>query len=209
MPTVAQLPYYKHLAKDAKLKPLLDSITLNTIERQENVFIHLCKSIMSQQLNTKVADIIFNRFIELYNGIDPTPQAIMDTPIDTLKSIGLSNAKANYIANVATHFHEHAITDEMLYAKSNEEVIELLLPIKGVGKWTIEMLLIFALGRENVFSVDDYGLQTAMVKLYGIDIENKKERLKHIKELAAAWEPYQSYACLLLWRYKDNKPAKA
>lgn len=87
----------------------------------------------------------------------------------------------------------------------NETIVDLLVQIKGVGKWTVEMLLMFSLGREDVFAVDDLGIQQAMVKLYKLEHLDKKELKHKMLELSAKWSPYRTYACLHLWQYKDNK----
>lgn len=89
---------------------------------------------------------------------------------------------------------------------SNEEIIELLTQIKGVGKWTVEMLLMFTLGREDVFAVDDLGIQQAMIKLYKLDTSDKKKIKEQMLQLSEKWSPYRTYACLYLWEWKDNPP---
>ena len=88
---------------------------------------------------------------------------------------------------------------------SNEEIIELLTQIKGVGKWTVEMLLMFTLGREDVFAVDDLGIQQAMIRLYKLDPTDKKALKEKMLQLSAKWSPYRTYACLHLWQWKDEK----
>ena len=86
----------------------------------------------------------------------------------------------------------------------NEEVIAYLTEIKGVGRWTVEMLLMFALGREDVFAVDDLGIQNAMIKLYKLDNSDKKQLREKMLKVSAKWSPYRTYACVHLWRWKDN-----
>jgi len=162
---------------------------------------------MSQQLSTKVARVIYNRFIELYNGKEPTPQQIVATPFNKLRAIGLSNAKTQYVLNVAQFAIDHQLTDTKLKKMSDEEIIELLTEIKGVGRWTVEMLLMFTLGREDLFSADDYGVQTAMKKLYKLDDTNKKEFKQKLLKISEKWAPYRTYACLYLWKWKDATPA--
>jgi DNA-3-methyladenine glycosylase II len=161
---------------------------------------------MSQQLSTKVAKVIYHRFLELYGGNEPSPQQIVITPLETLRGIGLSNAKAQYVLNVAQFAIDHNLDDKRLKKMSNEDIIELLTQIKGVGRWTVEMLLMFTLGREDVFAVDDYGIQVAMKKIYKLDDSNKKEMREKMLKLSAKWSPYRTYACLHLWHYKDNVP---
>jgi DNA-3-methyladenine glycosylase II len=129
----------------------------------------------------------------------------LDTPIETLRGIGLSYAKVGYIHNVAAFCIEHKITDKTLQKMENEAIVDLLVQIKGVGKWTVEMLLMFSLGREDVFAVDDLGIQQAMTKLYKLEHLDKKELKQKMLELSAKWSPYRTYACLHLWQYKDNK----
>jgi DNA-3-methyladenine glycosylase II len=161
-------------------------------------------SIISQQLSTKVAAIIFRRFIVLFDGKEPSCEQVLKFTNDQLKSIGLSQSKVNYIQNVAQFFLEHQITDKQLYKMEPDAIIDLLTQIKGVGKWTVQMLMLFSLGQEDVFAVDDLGIQQAMTKLYQIKYETKKEL--HIKMLTISnkWTPYRSYACLHLWQWKDQ-----
>jgi DNA-3-methyladenine glycosylase II len=153
-----------------------------------------------------VAQVIYRRFLELYNGKEPKPQQVLDTPFEKLRGIGLSNAKVSYVKNVAEFCIGHKITDKKLLAMSNEEIIELLTQIKGVGRWTVEMLLMFTLGREDVFAPDDLGIQQAMMKTYKLDNGNKKELREKMLKLSEKWKPYRTYACLHLWHWKDNKP---
>jgi DNA-3-methyladenine glycosylase II len=91
---------------------------------------------------------------------------------------------------------------------SNEEVVAYLTQIKGVGQWTSEMLLMFALGREDVFSAGDLGIQNAMIKLYGLKNKNKKKFRNELLVISEKWSPYRTYACVHLWRWKDNAPVK-
>ncbi|MEI6184592.1 MAG: DNA-3-methyladenine glycosylase 2 family protein [Bacteroidota bacterium] len=168
-------------------------------------------SIISQQLSTKVADVIYARFIGLFNGKEPKPHQVLETSIDTLRSVGLSNQKAGYIQNVANFFVEQKLTDAKLHKMDNEKVIQTLTQIKGVGQWTTEMLLMFTLGREDVFPADDLGIQQGMEMLYKISPENKKEMKAKMEKVAEKWKPYRTYACLHIWKWKDqmkkqNKP---
>lgn len=195
--------YIEHLSKDKKLLPIITELGPLAPKKRKNVCLRLCASIMSQQLSTRVAEVLFKRFLELYNDEEPTPQQIIDTPFDKLRAIGLSNAKVNYVQNVARFITEHQLNDKQLAKMSNEELIETLTQIKGVGRWTVEMLLMFTLGREDVFAVDDLGIQQAMIKLYKIDPENKKEMKEQMLRISKKWAPYRTYACMYLWRHKD------
>lgn len=201
------MDYREHLSKDKKLKKLIDAHEPFELTMHKNICLKLCASIMSQQLSTKVARVIHNRFLELYNGKEPTPQQIIATPFDKLRAIGLSNAKTQYVLNVAQFAIDHQLTDKKLLTMSDEEVIELLTQIKGVGRWTVEMLLMFTLGRSDLFSIDDYGIQVAMKKVYRLDDSNKKEFREKMLKISKKWSPYRTYACLHLWHWKDNTPA--
>jgi DNA-3-methyladenine glycosylase II len=200
------MQYIVHLSKDKKLKKLIDAQEPQKLSSHHNICLRLCASIMSQQLSTKVAQVIYKRFLELYGGEEPSPQQIVVTPLETLRGIGLSNAKAAYVQNVARFALEHNLNDKELEKMENEEIINLLTQIKGVGKWTVEMLLMFTLGREDVFSIDDYGIQMAMKKVYKLDDSNKKEFRQQLLKISGKWAPYRTYACLHLWLWKDNAP---
>ena len=197
------MDYIEHLSKDAKLRKVLSEQDPVELTPRKNVPLRLCASIMSQQLSTKVAKVIFHRFLELYGGKEPKPEQIAATPFETLRGIGLSNAKTQYVLNVAQFAIDHKLDDKKLKKMSDEEVIELLTQIKGVGRWTVEMLLMFTLGREDVFAVDDYGIQSAMKKLYKLDDGNKKEFKEKMQKIALKWSPYRTYACRHLWDWKD------
>ena len=199
------MEYVAHLQKDKKLAPAITE-PFHQLQLHKNIPLHLIASIMSQQLNTKVADIIYRRFLELYNKEEPTPQQVVDTPKETLRAIGLSNAKVNYVQNVALFCMEHEITDTKLLAMNDGDIIKLLTQIKGVGQWTVEMLLMFTLGRQDIFAIDDLGLQNAVIKLYGLKIKDKKKLKERMLKISAKWSPYRTYASLHLWRWKDNSP---
>jgi DNA-3-methyladenine glycosylase II len=163
-------------------------------------------SIMSQQLSTKVAHVIHRRFLALFGTKTPTPEQILAMAPEKLRAIGLSNAKTSYVRNVALFAIENGIEYKHLNKLSNEEVITYLTGIKGIGRWTVEMQLMFTLGREDVFAVDDLGIQKAMIKLYRLKSGSKKELREKMLELSQKWSPYRTYACLHLWHWKDNKP---
>ena len=201
------MDHLTHLNKDKLLKSIIAAQQPYELVKKKGVYLHLCASIMSQQLNTKVATIIYNRFLDLYKNKRPTARQIVDTPIDTLKSIGLSNAKANYVQNVCRFFIEEKITDARLHKMSNEEVIKYLSRIKGVGQWTVEMILMFTLGREDVFAVDDLGIQNSIKKLYKLENLDKKALKEKMLRISGSWSPYRTYACRYLWGWKDDAPA--
>ncbi|HET9747180.1 MAG TPA: DNA-3-methyladenine glycosylase 2 family protein [Chitinophagaceae bacterium] len=199
--------YVKHLSKDEKLRRLIRDHGTFKLNKQKNLYLYLCYSIMSQQLSTRVATVIRQRFLDLYGG-EPTAQQIMETPFEKLRAIGLSNAKVNYVQNVARFEIEMGMDHEKLATMTDEEVIQYLTQIKGVGRWTTEMLLMFALGREDLFAVDDLGLKQAVIGLY--DLKHRKKKIMNAKilKISEQWAPYRTYACMYLWRWKDNTPVK-
>jgi DNA-3-methyladenine glycosylase II len=198
------MSYKVHLRKDAKLALLLQEDT-HVLKRRKNTPIRLIASIISQQLSTKVAKVIFDRFLALYDDKEPSCDQVLATDPTVLRGIGLSNSKVAYVQNVARFFIDQKITDKQLYQMDPEEVIDLLTQIKGVGRWTVEMLLMFSLGHENVFAVDDLGIQQAMVRLYKFKYETKKELQIKMIAKSKTWTPYKTYACLHLWKWKDTK----
>lgn len=200
--------YVPHLSKDKKLKKLIEKAKPYKLKKRKNICTYLCASIMSQQLSTKVATVIHNRFLALYDGKEPTPQQILETPFEKLRGIGMSNAKTNYVRNVALFEIEFGMDHKKLNKMENEEVIAYLTQIKGVGRWTVEMLLMFALGREDVFAIDDLGIQNAMIRLYNLNSKNKKKLKEELLRISGKWSPYRTYACKHLWEWKDNTPVK-
>ena len=186
------------------MKKLIDAGSPVVLEKKKDICVYLCASIMSQQLSTKVATVIYNRFLALYENSIPTPQQIIDTPFEVLRGIGLSNAKVNYVKNVAQFELEYGMDHKRLQKMDNEEVIGYLTAIKGVGRWTVEMLLMFALSREDVFAIDDLGIQNAMIKLYKLDRTDKKKFREDLLRISAKWSPYRTYACKHLWEWKDE-----
>jgi DNA-3-methyladenine glycosylase II len=199
------MSYTEHLSKEKKIAKLILEQGPFELKKKKNICLYLCGSIMSQQLSVKVADVIYKRFLALFDGKEPTAQQILDTPLPVLRSIGLSNAKSNYVHNVARFEIENGMDAKTLAKMSNEEVIDYLIPIKGVGRWTVEMLLMFALGREDVFAPDDLGIQTAMIRLYKLDRSDKKKFREDMLRISKKWSPYRTYACLHLWNWKDSK----
>jgi DNA-3-methyladenine glycosylase II len=196
-------PYILHLSKDKKFARILTGQQARVLSKRREVHLYLCFSILGQQLSTKVAETIRKRFLKLYPR-KPSPEEILATSHESLRSIGLSGSKANYMHNVARFAIENGLDHKVLGKMNNEEVIEYLTRIKGVGRWTAEMLLMFTLGREDVFAVDDLGIQQAMTKVYRLDKTDKKKLKEDMLRISAGWSPFRTYACLHLWQHKDS-----
>lgn len=201
------MDYRTHLAKDKKFKRLIANHEPQKVSKSKDVLYYLVASIMSQQLSAKVASTIKQRFLALYDGRIPTAEEVAATPFESLRSIGLSNAKVRYVHNVAQFAVENGMDLRKLNKMDNEAVIAWLTQIKGVGRWTAEMLLMFGLGREDIFAIDDWGVQNAMIHIYKLDPTDKKAFREELLRISAKWSPYRTYACMHLWRWKDNAPA--
>lgn len=195
--------YRDHLSQDPIIKLLIDQLPTVELKKRNKVYLRLCSSILSQQLSVQVAKVLYQRFIDLYGGDEPTALQILETPAANLRVLGFSNAKANYVHNVCRFFIERKITDRRLHSMENEEVIDLLTQIKGVGRWTVEMILMFTLAREDVFAIDDLGIRNAMISLYGIKSKDKKKIDERLIRISKKWAPYRTYACRYLWMSKD------
>jgi DNA-3-methyladenine glycosylase II len=170
-------------------------------ELQTKYFESLISTIVGQQLSGKVADVIWARFEKLLDG-DITPEKVLETDSESIRAIGISYNKIQYIKNIAIASTSRAIALDRFDDMTNDEIIEQLSAVKGIGAWTAEMFLIFSLGREDVFSQGDGGLARAINNLYGNGIElTAKERLK----ITEGWQPYRSIASLYLWRSLDSK----
>jgi len=197
-------PYFTHLQKDRKFELVL-SKQLPIVLKQENDYVaYLCSSIIGQQLSTKVAAVIRERFFSLIDAEKNLAEQIIGLEIDAMRSIGLSQSKAGYMKNLASFSIENNDQILSLNTMSDEEVVKFLTQIKGIGAWTVEMLLMFAMQREDVFPVDDLGIQQAMIKLYEIEASSKKELKLKMNQIAASWSPYRTYASMHLWRWKDS-----
>lgn len=198
---------HEDLKKDPKLKQLIESSPeLLTLENPDkDIYLALVRSITGQQLSTKAAATIYKRFLELFPDNMPTPLLVAKATTDTLKTAGLSKQKATYVQNVANFALDAGLDFEKLDQKTDEEIVKYLTQIKGVGRWTVEMLLMFAFQRPDVFSVDDLGIQQAIKKLYDLEEEGKDLKAK-MKEIAENWKPYRTIACRYLWKWKDNAP---
>jgi len=201
------MSYRKHLRKDPVLAPLIVNVR-DLPGVQVNIPVRLMSAIVSQQLSTRVAAVIWGRFLGLYNRREPSCKRVLETPSEKLRSVGLSEAKVNYVKSVASFCLEHTITAKRLGTMSDEEVIHLLTQIKGVGVWTVQMLLMFSLDRADVFAPDDGGIQQAMAALYGLDYTNKRQLKVSMSAIAEQWSPYRTFACIHLWEWKDRDRKK-
>ncbi|MBX0331985.1 DNA-3-methyladenine glycosylase [Pontibacter sp. HSC-14F20] len=173
--------------------------------RSEDLYLRLISAIVSQQLSTKAAATIFRRFKELYPEEYPHPYLVHETTDETLRSAGLSFQKIGYVRNVASFAQGGNLEHALINAMEDEALIQHLTQIKGVGRWTVEMLLMFALERPDVMPVDDLGIQNAMKRHYSLEESGKALKARMI-EIAENWRPYRTIACKYLWQSLDNMP---
>jgi DNA-3-methyladenine glycosylase II len=193
-----------HLAQDEKFAPNVENANLALVEPQapDKFFERLVRSIAYQQLSGKAAGTIYGRFKQLFPQEDVTIEAVLATAHEDMRAAGLSNSKASYIRNIAQAVVDETIEFEQLPTMENEDIIVQLTQIKGVGRWTVEMFLMFTMGRPDIFSYGDLGLAKGINKIYGLD--TKKDRAE-VDKLLARWSPYKSYASLVLWDAVDTK----
>jgi DNA-3-methyladenine glycosylase II len=182
--------------QDAKLKELIDRHGPCRLTTRGDYFASLCESIISQQLATKAADAICERFIRHFDH-KPAPEEVIAYPSETLRAIGLSGQKAVYIVDLANKFLNGQITPDHFAEMNDQEIIDQLVAVKGVGPWTAQIFLIFALNRPDVFPVDDLGLKKAVQNLHLLPgLPDKKQMLA----AAIPWHPYATVASWYLWR---------
>lgn len=175
-----------------------------TASPQDDYFYTVLDAIASQQLSSKVAATIVSRIRALVPGEDtPTAAQIFALSDQALRDVGLSWAKVSYIKDLARRVVSGELDLVHVSAMSDEEIIKELVAVKGIGRWTAEMFLLFSLARPDVFAVDDYGLRVAVKRLYDLPDLPKPAPMR---EIAEPWRPYRSYASLYLWRSLDNSP---
>lgn len=171
-------------------------------------FFTLVDAIASQQLSSKAAATIVSRIRALLpEGKPPAPDAVLALPDESLREAGLSWKKVSYVKDLAQRVHSGELDLSRIAQMDDEEIIKALVAVKGIGRWTAEMFLIFSLARPDVLAVDDYGIQVAMKRLYNLDdLPTPRYAHARMREIAEPWRPYRSYASLYLWRSLDNSP---
>ena len=162
----------------------------------------ILRAIVGQQLSTKAAKTIYGRVVDMYGG-DPTPAQLIETDPEDLRAAGLSYSKAAYLRDLAEKIEDGDLDLAHISEQSDERVVEELTQVKGLGRWTAEMFLMFHLGRPDVLPVGDLGIRKAAMIEYGLEEMPDPETLERLGE---RWRPYRSLACLYLWRSLDNAP---
>jgi len=186
--------------KDPVLKEIISKIDLKIEKKEVNYFLSLVESIVSQQLSVKAADTIYARFVILFDKGIITPQNVLAKDKEQMRSVGISYQKISYIKDLAEKVIESKEIFEKIDQLSDEDVIVELTKVKGIGRWTAEMFLMFTLNRPDVFSHGDLGLRNAIQKLYNLD---NRPTVEEAEEISSIWSPYRTIACRYLWKSLD------
>ena len=193
-----------HLKKDKALKKVIAKVGPIKATENSDLYFNLLRAIAGQQLSVKAAQTIWQRFLKLFKGGYPQPKLVLKLDVEKMRACGLSYQKAGYIKNIAQFSIDKSLNYEELKKMSDEALIEYLVEIKGVGKWTVEMILMFSLNRLDIFPLGDLGIQNGIIKLYKLKPKDKKHLFVLMEEVSSKWVPYRSLACKYIWRHKDD-----
>lgn len=189
--------------RDKTLRPVIKQLTYPVARRNRDVYATLLRSIIAQQLSVRAANTIHTRVLALFPDGYPEPELLDRMPITRLRRAGLSRQKADYLKAIARFAIEEGMDYSQLSKYSDAQIIEHLTRIHGVGRWTVEMLLIFSFQRRDVFAVDDVGIQNVMQSLYGLE-DSGRALKQSMLAIAEQWRPYRAIVCKYLWRWKDQ-----
>ena len=200
----------EHLrSADPRLAELIDRLgdlgeRGRTRGRPPDAYGALLRSIIGQQLSSKAAYSIYTRFLELFDGRTPTPAELLAEDPERIRGVGLSRPKVAYMRDLAGKVESGELEIDRMEALPDEEVIREIVAVKGLGRWSADMFLIFHLKRPDVLAVGDLGLRKAAAELYGLEEMPDAETFERLGE---RWRPHRTLACLYLWRSLDNEPA--
>ena len=194
------------MRRDPILAPIIRKYGACALKTREgDVFCGLVEAIVSQQLSTRAAATIYGRVRALLPNGGPTPEALLSLPDDALRGAGLSRQKLAYMRDLSRKMLDGSINAQALSDLSDDEIVAELTKIKGIGRWTVEMLLIFRLTRPDVFPVGDLGIVKAMRKTYNL---RGTPNVKRLHAIAERWRPYRTVASWYLWASLENKKLK-
>ncbi len=203
MPQTAALQHLS--ATDPVLARLIATNRAIEPRAHEDLYLALLRAIVSQQISTKAAAAIWGRFTALFRPEGyPEPRILLEMDDEDLRAVGLSRQKTGYLKAIADYNERGLLDYEHLTSLSEEAFTQHLTAIKGVGRWTAQMLQMFALDQPDVFSEGDLGIQNAMRRHYGLETTGRALQ-KEMLALAEAWRPYRTLACKYLWQSLDNK----
>jgi len=175
------------------------------MRQNRDVYQSLVRSIISQQLSVKAAKTIHDRLLDLFPDRDARADLLVKTTPGRLRNVGLSAQKIKYLKGIAATAQSGELDYSYLAKKGDEELVEALTRLHGVGRWTVEMLMMFTFDRKDVFPVADVGIQNAMRSLYRIRVEGKSLH-QRMTRIAESWKPYRTVACRYLWAWKSQNP---
>lgn len=190
---------------DPVLAPIIAAAPLPAFVPHTDYYRALVSSIIGQQLSVKAAASIRQRFVDLFDGEFPSPQQIIETDAETLRSVGLSRPKVAYVQDLARHIIEGTVRFDTIEQLANDEIIQELTAVKGIGVWTVHMFLMFCMGRLNILPTGDLGIRTGMQRLYGLETLPAPDEMTSIAK-KYHWAPYESAACWYIWHSLDNAP---
>jgi len=192
----------KHLMKkDRVMKRLIPQFKDAALQTRGNAFVTLARSIVGQQISVKAAQTVWDRFALLAPQM--TPKRVLKLKVDDMRAAGLSARKVEYLVDLAVHFDTHQLRVNQWAALPDEDIITELTAVRGIGRWTAEMFLIFHLTRPNVLPLDDVGLINGISRNY---FSGEAVSRSDAREVAAAWAPYCSVATWYIWRSLDPVP---
>lgn len=187
----------RHLAAvDEDMRALIEQVREVHVEIDGDGFLSLARAIVDQQISMAAARTIWGRFEALCDG-EITPEKTIEADTQAMRACGLSGRKTEYLKDLSAHILSGAIDFDRLGEQSDEEIIAELIAVRGIGRWTAEMFLIFSLGRDDVFALDDGGLRRAVCQLKGLPLDVPKQAIEAVSEV---WAPYRTAASLFLWR---------
>lgn len=196
-----------HLSKrDRIMKRLIAKYPKACLESRGNPFVTLVRSIVGQQISVKAAQSIWDRLVVHCGDVGSDllePKHVLQYEVEELKSVGLSTRKAEYISDLARHFHDGQIDPILWHEMDDEEVIKQLTNVRGIGRWTAEMFLIFHMFRSDIFPLDDVGLIKGISQIY---FSGEPVSRSEARDLGEAWAPYRSVATWYIWRSLDPLP---
>ena len=184
-------------SNDIRLKTFLQKFRVPVLPIEKNYFWSLCRSVIYQQISGKAAKKISDRYLSLFDqDVKMTPADVLDIDIEKINNVGISRQKSSYIKNIADAFSNKIINEKNISELDDQEIIKQLTSIKGVGRWTAEMFLIFTLRRTDVFPVTDLGVQKGFQIFYSLD---ELPTIEMMNQKSESWRPYRTIMSLYLW----------
>lgn len=193
-------------AHDPIMRRLIADFPAPAFEKHDNYYQELVDSIISQQLSVTAARAIEGRFKALFDGAFPSPEQILTVDVETLRGVGFSRPKARYVQDLARKIIDGDVAFDDLDSKTNQQIIDELTVVKGIGEWTVHMFLMFCMTRLDVLPVGDLGVRNGVTKLYGLAQQASPDDVRRVAE-TNNWRPYETVASWYVWQSLENVPA--